>query len=331
MAQKKLYFMVLDCETATLPFADALAQNAEEKKKIAIARPLIYDIGWTICDRQGTIIKKESFLITETFSVPAVFDTAYYKEKRPLYLEKLHAGEIELKSWRDVMPIFIKDMQSVDSVGAFNSMFDFKKAIPFTDLYIKHLYSADYYDWEKIQYKLCEKIISEPYKKDEDKQFDAMNFTFRGITVPLFDLWGLATIHLLDNVRYKKACLKYGMLTASGTFFKTSAESSYRYLKNKYDFDEAHTAIEDAEIETFILSKIAKKHAINAGIIYFPFRELGTTYDFITRNGKPNQEELQIVYDAMNAYIEKCLMEGKDNSYLTKLMNIIDELNLLWD
>ena len=331
MAKKRLYFMVLDCETATLPFADELANNSEEKKKIAISKPLIYDIGWTICDRQGNIVKKESFLVSEIFSVPAVFNTAYYKDKRPMYLEKLNNGEIDLRSWREIMPVFMNDVRMVDSVGAFNSMFDFKKAIPFTDLYIKHLYSADYFDWEKVQYKICKDIISKPYEKPEDKEFDAMNFTFHHVTVPLFDLWGLATVNLLNNVRYKQKCLEHNMLTASGTFFKTSAESSYRYLKDKYDFDEAHTAIEDAEIETFILSKIARKHAISAGIIYFPFRELGTTYDFVMRNEKPKMKEVQVVYDAISLYIENALAEGKENNYLTRLMRIVETLEAMKD
>ena len=47
------------------------------------------------------------------------------------------------------MEIFIDDLQKVDAVGAYNSMFDFKKAIPFTELYINKLYSPNYYDWEK--------------------------------------------------------------------------------------------------------------------------------------------------------------------------------------
>ena len=46
---KKLVYMVVDTETATLPFANEIANNDPElKKKIAIARPLVYDIGWTL-------------------------------------------------------------------------------------------------------------------------------------------------------------------------------------------------------------------------------------------------------------------------------------------
>ena len=323
MGRHELRYMVFDCETATLPFANDIAcGDAEKKKRIAIARPLIYDMGWTITNRKGEILEQKQYLITETFSVPAVFNTAYYSEKRPLYLEKLMNNETVIKPWNEVIDIFMDDLNKVDAVGAYNSMFDFKKAIPFTELYIKKLYSPDYYDWEKIQKKLCWKIANEPYKKNEEKEFDAENFFFRGENYPLFDLWGLATMHLLNNVTYKKKCLENDMLTASGTYFKTSAEASYRYLKDKYDFDEAHTALEDAIIETYILSQIAKRSAITIGIIFFPFRELGTTNEFVLRKTRPDRVEITIVIEAL----EKGLEGRAPSAYTTRIENLISEL-----
>ena len=320
---KELRYMVFDCETATLPFAEEIAHgDSEKKKRIAIARPLIYDIGWTITNRKGEIIDKKQFLIAETFSVPAVFNTAYYAEKRPLYLNMINRGETCVKPWNEVMEFFVADLQKVDAVGAYNSLFDFKKAIPFTELYIKKLYSPYYYEWEKAQRILCMKIANEPYKKDEEKKFDADNFSFRGNSYPLFDLWGLATTNLLNTVKYKKQCLENDMLTASGTYFKTSAEASYRYLKDEYDFDEAHTALDDAIIETFILSQIAKRSAIKIGIIFFPFRELGTTNEFVLRKKNPDRNEIKIVISAMSKGLE-----GKDSSrYTERIESIISDL-----
>jgi hypothetical protein len=261
-------------------------------------------------------------LIAETFSVPSVFNTAYYKEKRPIYLEMLQLGETCVKPWNEVMEIFVADLQKVDAVGAYNSMFDFKKAIPFTELYIQKLYSPNYYEWEQIQRSICRKIANEPYQKNNEKEFDCDNFSFRNNTYPLFDLWGLATTHLLNTVSYKKKCLDNDMLTASGTYFKTSAEASFRYLTDKYDFDEAHTALDDAIIETYILAQIAKRSAITIGITFFPFRELGTTNDFVLRKKNPNVQEITIVITAMRNGIE-----GKNPSaYTTRIENIISEL-----
>ena len=320
---KELRYMVFDCETATLPFANEIAEgDSEKKKRIAIARPLIYDMGWTITNRKGEIIDKKQYLIAETFAVPSVFDTAYYSEKRPLYLNMLARNETCIKPWNEVMEIFIADLQQVNAVGAYNSMFDFKKAIPFTELYISKLYSPFYKEWERVQRHICYKIANEPYYKDEDKQFDTDNFTFRGEQYPLFDLWGLATTHLLNTVKYKKKCLENNMLTASGTYFKTSAEASYRYLRDEYEFDEAHTALDDAIIETFILSQIAKRSAITIGIIFFPFRELGTTDEFVLRKQNPDRMEITIVINAMTRGLE-----GKEPSrYTERIEKVISEL-----
>lgn len=320
---KELRYMVFDCETATLPFANEIAcGDGEKKKRIAIARPLIYDLGWTITNRKGEIIDKKQYLVAETFSVPAVFNTAYYSEKRPLYLEMLANEETCVKPWNEIMDIFVADLHRVNAVGAYNSMFDFKKAIPFTELYIQKLYSPSYYEWEQVQRRICYNIANEPYQKNEEKEFDTDNFSFREETYPLFDLWGLATTHLLNTVNYKKRCLENDMLTASGTYFKTSAEASYRYLKDKYDFDEAHTALDDAIIETFILSQIAKRSAITVGIMFFPFRELGTTDRFVLRKKNPSATEITVVVNAMRKGLE-----GKTPSrYTIRIENIISEL-----
>lgn len=301
---KKLFYMVVDTETATLPMANEIAHGDPElKKRIAIAKPLVYDIGWTICDRQGKIYDKKQFLIAETFSVPSVFNTAYYADKRPIYIEMLANGETTVKPWREVMEIFIADLKKVNAVGAFNSMFDFKKAIPFTELYINELYGNNFYEWENIQRAACRYIISDKKSKENNADFEADIFRFRGDEYALFDLWGLATTYLLNNSTYKNECIKYGMFTASGTFFKTSAETSYRYLCDKYDFIESHTALDDAMIETFILSKIATRHAVTPGIKFFPFRDLGYTDDYCKRRKVPNMTECKAVYNAIAAYV----------------------------
>lgn len=314
MANKKKLYMMLDCETATLPFADEIAgDNAERKKRIAIAKPLIYDIGWVITNRAGDILDSKQFLIAETFAVPAVFNTAYYADKRPIYLEMLRKNETSIKPWNEVMDILIADMETVDGVGAFNSMFDFKKAIPFTELYIRELYSTTYYQWEQIQRRSAARI-ADGEKNDKNPDFEADLFRFRGRVYPLFDLWGLATTYLLNNPTYKNKCLEYSMLTNSGTFFKTSAESTFRYLCDKYDFNEAHTALDDAMIESFILSKVAAKHAITMGIKFFPFRDLGYTDDFCMRRKRASKTECETVYNAMATYINAKLEEAEELS-----------------
>ena len=85
--KRRKYYLILDCETATLPYA--IKYGAEQRKNIAIAKPLIYDLGWQIVDIRGKVYKRVSYLSAEIFSVSSVFNTVYYASKRPIYLELL--------------------------------------------------------------------------------------------------------------------------------------------------------------------------------------------------------------------------------------------------
>lgn len=276
--RRRKYYLILDCETATLPYASNF--GGDEKKAISIAKPLIYDLGWTICDTKGKIYRRRSFLITEIFSVPSVFNTAYYKEKRPQYLEKLKNGSITLKTWKEATAILERDLLEVQAVGAYNAAFDFKKAIPFTEKYIEALYSSDFQRWEEVQEKVCANIAKgkKAAKRDGAPEFDPCTFTFRGISYPIFDIWGLACKHLLNTDEYRTACLANNWITSSGKYYQTSAEKAFAYLMNDREFLESHTAIEDAEIESAIFGKVVEKVGIKGiefEIMFFPFRMVG--------------------------------------------------------
>jgi hypothetical protein len=277
--RRRKYYMVLDCETATMPYAENFDGSA--RQKISIAKPLIYDLGWQIIDRTGKVYAKRNYLISEIFSVPSIFNTAYYASKRPIYLEKLSKNEITLTDWRTATAILENDLQIVESVGAYNSMFDFKKAIPFTELYINMLYSPNYHDWEEMQNRFIDDMVSNT-KPESNKTFEPDLFSFRSKKYPLFDIWGLSCEHILNNDDYKQMCIDNSWLSASGKFFKTSAETSYRFFKGDNDFIESHTAIDDAEIESELFAEIIKrtKNKYEMGIIYFPFRILGKVEDF---------------------------------------------------
>ena len=278
--KRRKYYIVLDCETATLP--EALNYDGEERNNIAIAKPLIQDLGWEVIDAQGRTYARKNYLISEIFSVPAIFDTAYYASKRCIYLEKLEKGEIILTDWKTASTELVEDMDACVAVGAYNSMFDFKKAIPFTDLYISKLYSPDFHDWLNYQNKKLP-WLAMGHKSENPNGFDETIFRFRGKEYPLFDLWGLSCRHILNCDEYKNMCLDNDWQTASGKYFKTSAETAFRFFSETLDFEEAHTAIDDAEIESILFEEICKrtKKKFEMGIIYFPFRELGTVEDFV--------------------------------------------------
>ena len=287
-------YIILDTETCTLPFVNEWALDSESKKKIAIAKPLVYDIGWTIANRTHGIMEKRNFLVAETFSVPAVFNTAYYKEKRPLYLDMMKRGEIEVLPWDTIMEILLADLQDAAYICAYNAMFDFKKAIIFTELYIRKLYSPFYHEWEDLQRESCHRILTEKKKQDE-RDFDPEHFIFRGEKYPMIDIWGVACKYLLNNSKYKNMCLKENKISNSGLYFTTNAEVAMQYLSQRFDFIEDHTALSDAEIETEILFTCLKRGKIVQGIIYFPYKMLGYTTDYVqeakgvTEKSKPSR------------------------------------------
>ena len=283
--KRRKYYIVLDCETATLP--EAINYEGEERKNIAIAKPLIYDLGWKVIDAQGRTYARKNYLISEIFSVPAIFDTAYYASKRCIYLEKLEKGEIILTDWKTASAELVEDMDACVAVGAYNSMFDYKKAIPFTDLYISKLYSPDFHNWLNYQNKKLP-WLAKGNRNENPDGFDETIFRFRGKEYPLFDLWGLSCRHILNCDEYKNMCLDNDWQTASGKYFKTSAETAFRFFSETLDFEEAHTAIDDAEIESILFAEICKrtKKKFEMGIIYFPFRELGTVESFLMNTGR---------------------------------------------
>lgn len=272
--KRRKYYLILDCETATLPYA--IKYGAEQRKNIAIAKPLIYDLGWQIVDVKGNVYKRASYLISEIFSVPDVFNTAYYASKRPIYLERLAKEEIQLTDWKKAITELVEDLDAVEAVGAYNSMFDFKKALPFTELYISELYSPNYYNWYEFQKTRCDEI-AQGYKPHSQKEFEPTVFRFRGKEYPLFDLWGLSCEHLLNTPEYKQACYDNDWRSASGKYYPTNAEKAFAFCFGNLDFEEAHTALEDAEIESMLFALITKKtkHKFERGIEYFPFRKLG--------------------------------------------------------
>lgn len=313
---RKKFYLTLDCETATLPFANELCKDAKQKQKIAIAKPLIYDLGWVITDRQGEIIKQVSLLIQETFFVPNVFNTAYYRDKRPLYMERLENGDIEIATWKKATKMLVQDLEFCDIALAYNACFDFKKAIPFTERYINALYGKDYQAWEDRQRKKCKDII---LGKNESENPDYLKpvFKFRGHEYPIADLWGIACDRLINIPKYKNFCLENKLLTASAIYFKTSAETTFRYLLKQYDFMEEHTALSDSIIESQILTKALTKGKIEPQIKEFPFRNLGGTIPYVLQE---KRKYIDVVYELLNEYYENNC-ESWGHSYERRMYN----------
>ena len=76
-------------------------------------------------------------------------------------------------------------------------------------------------------------------------------------------------------------CADCGWTTASGKYYPTNAEKAYAFVTGNLEFEEAHTALDDAIIETLLFALVWKrtKGKFEMGIEHFPFRIVGRTYN----------------------------------------------------
>lgn len=269
--RKKLY-LVLDTETATI---SQYAQLPEERQKdFALGHPIVYDIGWLLMERNGNIVKQKSYLVSETFGNVELFKTAYYKEKRNQYLIDLKQGLIVLSTWDNIMKELQADMEVSEYFCAYNASFDMR-AIRYTEKYIEMVYGdMDAYDrWVEWQLLTEEEKKARGWVKKEN--LNESTFSIRsGKPLVLIDIWTVACEFLKNNEKYKAQCY---LAKAYNLYFKTSAETVYRFFMQNDQFEEAHTALEDAKIESWLLAHfIERKKAFTKGIVHNPFRMLGT-------------------------------------------------------
>ena len=269
--RKKLY-LVLDTETATI---SQYAQLPEERQKdFALGHPIVYDIGWLLMERNGNIVKQKSYLVSETFGNVELFKTAYYKEKRNQYLIDLKQGLIVLSTWDNIMKELQADMEVSEYFCAYNASFDMR-AIRYTEKYIEMVYGdMDAYDrWVEWQLLTEEEKKARGWVKKEN--LNESTFSIRsGKPLVLIDIWTVACEFLKNNEKYKAQCY---LAKAYNLYFKTSAETVYRFFMQNDQFEEAHTALEDAKIEAWLLTHfIERKKAFTKGIVHNPFRMLGT-------------------------------------------------------
>ncbi len=280
---KQRKFLVLDTETATLPCVRDLCEG-DRAKTAAITMPLIYDIGYVIVNASGKILKRVNHLVQEVYSNPKLFQTAYYAYKRPLYDKMLEEGTIDLLPWDLIIAELYEDLQEVEMSAAFNATFDFKKALPYTMDFIYYRYKAPratFDKWYNRQQIKCEEIAANHKSDSYNPDYMKPHFSLWGKQFPITDLWTLTCEYFAKGKVFKKFAIKNHKLTNSAIYFSTTAESVYQYYQKDLEFNETHTALNDAEIEAVILTKLIKAKAYSQSLKAFPFKALGTTVEFV--------------------------------------------------
>ena len=89
--------------------------------------PLVYDIGYVVADNNGAIVKTRSYIIKEVYDNAELFESAYYKDKKSIYEERLKTGATKKVNLAYALYRLQKD---IDKYGAekfaYNSKFDSK-------------------------------------------------------------------------------------------------------------------------------------------------------------------------------------------------------------
>lgn len=200
---------------------------------------LIFDIGWTVADKKGNIFIKRNYLVEEVFTNMDLMKHAHYFNKYPTYLRMLQDGNIKMKKWSFIISKFEQDIldYSIKEGYAFNISFD-KKAMENTH---RILTGREFLFWKAHELKAnC--------------------------------IWGMCAETIMSKVGYIKTAIEQGWLSESGNI-TTNAECAYRYITGIYDFEESHTALDDAVIETEIMARCFKtRMKMSFGIIPHPWK-----------------------------------------------------------
>lgn len=206
-------------------------------------RQLIFDIGWTVTDKHGNILLKRNFLVEDIFTDMSLMRHAHYFSKYPLYITMLSKGEIELARWVKIVSAFEQDILDYDihEAYAYNIAFD-KLALENTHRIIT---GRKFLFWKVHEMKTnC--------------------------------LWGMCAETIMQTKGFIKTAVEEGWLSPSGNI-TTNAETAYRFITGMYDFEESHTALDDAVIESEIMARCFKtKRKISFGILQQPWRLVKT-------------------------------------------------------
>lgn len=189
-----------------------------------IDKPFCYNIGYKIVNVEtDTTLLQRDYVVEQVWHNPMLFTTAYYADKRPLYVKRMRAKQTIMDKYGYITQQMIRDFKNfkVEIAFAYNSPFDTRV--------------IDYNcDWFKT-----------------NTPFD---------NIPIRDIRGFVHRFIAFTEEFQDFCDKHRYYTESGNY-STTAETLYRYITNNTEFEEEHTALADSEIEWEILKYCLQKGA----------------------------------------------------------------------
>lgn len=190
----------------------------------AEAKRFCYNVGWVVynTDTQECLEEKDR-VIEQIWHNAELFATAYYAEKKNLYISAMRGKRATLDKWGYVMRELARDIREhhVQAVFAYNSPFD-DSVIEFNC------------DW-----------------------FHTINPLEN---VPVKDIRGMVSAYITNTKEYIDFCEEHQLLTEAG-HYSTTAESVARFILNDPTFEEEHTALADAQLETDIIQECINRGA----------------------------------------------------------------------
>ena len=195
-----------------------------DTETVSLEKPFCYNVGYIIVNTEtGEILLRREYVIEQIWSNAELFTTAYYADKRQIYVGRMRARKVFLEKWGYVTQQMIRDFKSyeVASAYAYNSSFD-EKVFSFCC------------DWFKT---------INPFE-----------------TLPIFDIRGYVNQFIAFENDFQEWAETNQRFTESGNF-STTAETLFQYIHGQNDFEEEHTALADSEIELQILLDCIKRGA----------------------------------------------------------------------
>lgn len=216
--------MKIDKRKKYLMTLDVETTNNQIGVKNAPNDGLVYDIGFTVHDKKGNIYAKRSFAIKEIILDKDLMNTAYYKRKLPLYWERIEKGQMELISLWDARKRIKKAIEffGISEVYAFNANFDYTTL----NNTVRYLSGS-----------ACRWFF--PYG------------------VQICDIW-----HVACQVLGTQKTFQWENIRNDKGNLITNAERMFAYLSQNEFFEEEHTGLADALVETEILARCFKSHKI---------------------------------------------------------------------
>ena len=218
----KNFYCVIDTETVN--------GIVDSKGKLDLSQSLCYDIGWTICDKKGNIVLRRSYICKEIFyDFPNLMKSGYYANKLEQYFADIEQGKREVRTIKEIWYNFCCDLKlyTVKAIMAYNTYFDYR-ALNNTLRYVT---------------------------KSEYRYFFPKKYE-------LWDIMKMIQSTIAKRKSYIEFCKRNNFMTNHKTPRpQIKAETVYRFITPKaIDFNESHTGLEDAEIESRIFAYCMRQH-----------------------------------------------------------------------